>query len=235
MTNITVSTQVTHETTTTEVIELSPLVQVHRVTTARRSDGEDATSSASESVVYLGDKEDNFGGFYIVKPELLDRIRTCGWFDSNEDYDVISKQPFTDVLEGSPYSVVRIKDYDHTLYDLEGEHLPVAQYFDYLDGRVNDSVFDLKKLLEHLQNRKDVTLLKEEYSNSFVSRVPYYNEGGISGYNFISFIWHPDVEVYRAYRKLINKADYLNRLNKAHTLMGNDQFRVVQSEEEGNE
>jgi hypothetical protein len=232
MTNITVSTQVTHETTTTEVIELSADVQVHRVTVTRIPEGKNPSSSVFESVVYKGVPEDeNFGTFKVVDPALLPKLKMSGWFEGSEDYDMLVQTPFTKVLSGEPYEVIRIKDYDHSIYNTEGEHLPVARHFNYMDGGVNDYNFDLERLLTHLQSRSDVTLVQERFQNSFIGRVPHYNAGGSSGHRCISFIWHPDVEVYREYRRL-STSKCFTRLNVAHTLMGNDQFRVNSVEDE---
>jgi hypothetical protein len=163
MTNITVSTQVTHETTTTEMIALSGDVQVHRVTVSRTPEGKDPTSSVFESVVYKGVTDDkNFGTFKVVDPSLLNKLKMSGWFEG-EDYDLLVQTPFTKVLSGEPYEVIRIKDYDHSIYNMEGEHLPVAKHFNYLDGGVNDYNFDLERLLAHLQARSDVTLVQERF------------------------------------------------------------------------
>jgi hypothetical protein len=230
----------------TESIEVGPGVQVCRITTTRRPtfcvvetgewkpDENQVTTSVQEKVTHTialpvvrnaRGEEEHQGNFCIVEPRLLEKLRMGGWFSDSKEYDLISKEPFTRVLSGKPYKVVRLKSYDHTVFDLEGNPLPVGLYFDYINGRVSNRVFKIKGLLEHLKSRSDVTLLQEKYSDDFVHRIPSYNSD--SGSTHLSFIWNPDAEVYREFRKRVQEStEWDAKYSVAHQMMGNDAFRL---------
>lgn len=225
----------TQETTTTQQIELAPGIHAQRVTVVRRT-GDQETTAVAESVQHLVETSDpNFGVFAVVEPVLLERLRLKGWFRADKDYELISKQPFTRVQEASPYAVVRLKSYDNSLFDLQGQRLPVALSYDYINGDVNDASFDLKGLLIHLQGRSDVTLHKGRFSESLIHRIPHYNAGDSCGFHGLSFTWHPEVALFREYCVLSAKLDIFERGRAAHQLMGNDPFRVEPAVAEANQ
>jgi hypothetical protein len=246
--DIQISVQETAEKTTTQTIVVAPGVEVCRVTVIRKTDGK-RTRQVTEHVRYAGPPSDlthgpeahlNFGQFAVVEPELIERIRMTGWLNHEDDYKLICQKPFTRITKvEKPYAVVRLKSYDHSLYDLEGERLPVGMRFAEIDGRANDAHFDLPKLLAHLKTREDVTLHADprHFGNGdpLVFRVPHYNQGDSCGYHHLVFTWHPDVATYREFVKRTEHQDHFYRFDVAHTMMGNDEFRIVESEEDHSE
>jgi hypothetical protein len=225
MTDLRISTQDVQETITTEALDICPGVSARRITVQRLTGGL-MTQEVKEDVHHTIETDDpHFGQFCVVEPELLERLRLTGWFH-DADYGLISKEPLTRILSLKPYQVVRLRNYDHSLFDLEGQRLPVGVHFNYLDGRVNDYSFDLKRLLAHLQGRDDVTIQRERYCAQDIHRIPSYNAGDTSGYNGLSFIWHPTAELFRQYCAESSKTDHFGRYEAAHPLMGNEEFRV---------
>lgn len=225
--DIQVSVQETQETTTTESLTVAPFIEVQRITVERRS-GIFWEGKVEERVHHTIETQDkNFGVFCVVAPELLERLRVKGWFLDDKDLALIVKEPFQHIIDGKPYQVVRLRHYDHSLFNLEGQQLPVAMHFSYIDGRVNDYSFDLKGLLKHLQGRKDVTIQCERHSDQPIHRIPSYNAGDTCGYNGLSFIWHPEADLFRQYCAEAAQCDHFGRHAVAHRLMGNDQFRVL--------
>lgn len=226
MPEIRITVQETQETTTTEALTVAPLIEVQRITVERRS-GILFDRKVGEQVHHTFEtKDEHFGRFCVVEPELLERLRLTGWFHDDKDYELISKQPFSRVLEGKPYQVVRLRSWDHSLFDAFDQRLPVAMHFSYIDGRVNDYSFDLKGLLKHLQGRDDVTIRRERYCDQDIHRIPGYNAGDTCGYNGLSFMWHPTAELFREYCALVKPLDSFGRYDTAHQLMGNDLFRI---------
>jgi hypothetical protein len=220
----------TTETLTIESIEVAEGVEVLRSMCVRESPPGAPTTVVTERVRCTRESDDQYYGFfYIVEPELLEILRTTGWFHDTKHYKLLSEQPFKRVQENKPYEVVRVRDYDHSIYTVNDEPLPVAILFNEIDGRANDAHFDLEKLVAHLQTRDDVTLLPGHWSSSLVQRVPGYNAGDSCGYNHITFRWHPSVEVFRQYKAqmaAIGKEALWKKHDIAHTLMGNDVFRI---------
>ena len=247
--DIQVSDQETSEKTTTETIMVAPEVAVCRVTVVRQVVGTDEkTTVVTEHVRYTGKPTDrthgpdahmNFGQFHVVAPELVEKLRMTGWFRDDKDYELLIRQkPFTHVTSGQPFAVVRLVSYDHTLYDVDGLRLPVGMRFAEIDGRANDAHFDLPKLLAHLKTRQDVTLHADPRSitgDPLVFRVPHHNRGDSCGHYHLVFTWHPDVETYREFVKLSERQDRFYRYDVAHTLMGNDEFRIPPRKTEDDE
>jgi hypothetical protein len=233
--NIVLSTVETAEKTTKETIEVAPGVDVVRITVERRT-GTEETCTVGECVVHRIDTQDeHFGEFRIVAPELLERLRLKGWFHDDKDWELVIKEPFQHVLTGKPYTVVRLKTWDNSVYDAGGLRLPVGVHFSYIDGRVNDYSFNLNGLLKHLEGRSDVTLHTERFSDHPIHRIPSYNAGDTCGYHGMSFTWHPNSIVFRQYVAAAAKMDHFDRRAAAHTLMGNDQFRIEPPKEDCDE
>ena len=225
------SITLTSERTTVEAIEVGPSVEVQRITVTRQTGGNEPVSQFMETVVSNNAPVDpNYGRFVVVEPELLFNLRFNGWFRTNQDYKLISKNPFSRVLANLPYEVIRLKDHDSSAYDVHGNRLPVAVRFNYIDGRVSDYSFDLTALQAHLEARKDVTLVPGP-NGKLIQSIPYYNAGDTTGNYGFNFIWHPDAKAFQKYINLSAKGDFLSRRNIAHTLMGNDKFRIQHPEE----
>jgi hypothetical protein len=232
--DIKTSTKTTLEEATTETITLAPAVEVCRVTVVRKS-GDEALTTVTEHVRHTEKPADpNFGDFAIVAPALVEHLRMTGWFRDNKDYELISRTPFTHVTSGKPFELVRIKLYDHSLYTAEGQPLPVAMHFDYIEANTHNRSFDLRKLVEHLQARTDVTLNAPRHPSTrdpFIQPIPYYNaEGGRSEY--VEFTWHPDVETFREYLRTRASGATWDRYPAAHKIMGNDAFRIPERDDD---
>lgn len=93
----------------------------------------------------------------------------------------------------------------HMLFDRHGEPLPVGVMFDYINGRITDRVYDLKKLVEILLARDDVHVYRSDNHVDINSRattveeaiktIPYYNSD--CGNDSVCFSWQPSLEEYR--------------------------------------
>ena len=224
----------THEATeriTTESLEVGPGVHVQRIRAVRQELGAE-TETVTERVEGPPQEGEYPGHFYVVEPELLENLRVTGWLG---DFKLVSETPFTRCTSGKPYRVVRLKSYDHTLYDLDGLPLPVGLHFDYMGGSVNNRSFRLEPMLTALEARDDCQIATERYGKQKVQSVPHYNSGDGSGTRFVQFTWGPSVELYREYRKLVAAAGpevWDARHTVALTMMGLDQYRLPKRDSE---
>lgn len=233
-------TQRTVEETVTEKIVVGDKVEVCRITVNREGPkGGRKTTEVTEVVCHTRKNVgDHYGSFYVVEPDLLQILATEGWFPDNDHYNkIVRETPFTHIMSGKPYEVVRLSTWDNTLYTVDDKPLPVAMNFDYSNGRVNNQVFDLDKLIAHLKSRGDVTFHEPDRTNPnpLLHHVPSYNRGGGSGTLHLSFTWHPDVRTFRRYVKEAATPGYYDRYSAAHKIMGTDKFRLPErdySEEE---
>lgn len=233
MTDIKTTTIETSEKATTEAITVGPNVEVRRVTTVRVSKGE-TTTDTEESVVYTKEPPTkHFGQFVVLPPHLPEKLRLTGWFQDNNDFELIYKKPFAHILSGEPYVVVRLNTWDNSMYDVEGRPLPVGMHFDYIRGNVANEVFHLTGLVDHLKGREDVTLILPRHAEEgkYIQNIEHYNRTKRRS-RYVSFIWHPDVETYRRFRAELGGANNWQRYNLAHTHMGNDAFRVPEQEDD---
>jgi len=223
------------EETTTEIIDLGHGVEVCRITVVRQGPkGGNKTKNVSELVRHTrGKVEKNFGAFYVADPSLRQKLGRNGWFRDDKEYALLHHDdPFTHVTSGKPYEVLRVNSYDHTLYTVDDKRLPVAMQFSYIDGGVDNGNFDLKKLVDYLQTREDVTL-REDRSGRLIHNIPYYNrESGRTTH--LEFTWHPDVRTYQRYVKASESGSWA-RYTAAHTIMGNDKFRRPAPDDDENQ
>lgn len=226
---ITTTKQKIQEEIVTQSIQICPEFSVNHISVARvADDGTCSLVQREETRPTVAPEDPYFGQYCVVAPELLEKLHKGGWFADNKDFELISRTPFSHVLSGEPYVLVRIKSYDNTLYTPDGLRLPVGVLYDEISGRANNAHFDLGKLLSHLEARDDITFKLDRWTEGKVHSTPDYNAGDSCGTRFISFIWHPTVELYREYVRLCDEADVnvFDKRNIGHTLMGNDTFRI---------
>lgn len=160
----------------------------------------------------------------LVPTDILEVARTLG-FSSFEDalYRRYKAEPgvydalYDTLVAGTMTAdnLVRIKTYDHTLYDRHERPLPVAIHFSYIDGNISERDYDLEKLAAHLLTRNDVALSGARYAGwhsdrpekgfkptkakEAILRIPSYNaQSGRT--HTLNFIWQPSVEDYRKLR-----------------------------------
>lgn len=214
-----------------EIIELAAGIEVVRRTVVRHQDGSPKTTEVTEKVRHSRVSEDKYyGQFVVVSPILLERLRLKGWFPDPDDWKLVSPKPFTHVVSGEPFEVIRLDHSNHRLFDVESRRIPVALYFDYMTsaGRVNDYYFDLKALVKHLKTREDVRVVNGRWGDKEIQSVDHYNAGGTCGHQFVSFMWTPSAEVFREYvGKIIGVREPWDQRDIAHTMLGNDPFRVA--------
>lgn len=226
---ITTTKQKIQEEIVIKTIQVCPEFSVCHVSVARvAEDGSCELVQREETRPTVAPEDPYFGQYCVVAPELLEKLHKGGWFADSKDFELISRTPFSHVLSGEPYVLVRIKSYDHTLYTPDGLRLPVGILYNEINGRANNAHFDLGKLLSHLEARDDITFNLDRWTKGKVHSTPGYNAGDSCGTRYISFIWHPTVELYREYAQLSEKAGktIFDHRDIGHTLMGNDTFRI---------
>ena len=134
----------------------------------------------------------------VGTPEFREFVRTQGWADSENFVRLVQavSDPYTRLVEGtlSRDDVVVLEMSGHMLFDVDGAVLPCAVHFDYSDGRMENTQYDLKKALALLQGRADVRFGGDDGDK--IQRIPHYNASRMR-HSFIDFVWTPSVEDYR--------------------------------------
>ena len=77
---------------------------------------------------------------------------------------------------------------NHSIFDLNDNKLPRAQYFNYIEAKIHDGCYDLNFILEILKKRNDIQFLKNG-----ITPIPYYNRDDYQQ-NYLEFIWIPSNE-----------------------------------------
>lgn len=153
----------------------------------------------------------------LVLPEVREIMRTLGyaWTLSDkvrERFEALTPKGVYDAFadgRATADDLVWLKHDSHMLCDRNGQVLPVAILFSYIDGRIDNRTYDLKTAAAHLLTRDDVTLFpvkdwREEPDLDGVAKtveeaiapVPHYNRDGGRTHT-ITFRWSPSVEDYR--------------------------------------
>lgn len=155
-------------------------------TTLQAITQKEITYLSDESLLFL--KTNNFGEF----------LSGYSKSDSNLKPDEIwTKLALGEITVANLYFV----DYaNYEIFDLDMNPLPVALNFDYIEGRMHNGCYDLKKALEVLkQNKKVVPVHRYRYlsNQDFEAQaVPSYN-ASIEHTEYLSFKYVFDTEEYR--------------------------------------
>lgn len=134
-----------------------------------------------------------YNAWHVVNNKLLDSLRKYGWAGEDGHYNhfdkYVSKTPYCD-LPKKDYSLIKLEDDAHMIYDHKLEPLPVAIYFDYIMANIRSTRYDLEKITKILNKNPNVRF---EICNDLI---PYYNnESGLERHS--SFWWAPTLKEYR--------------------------------------
>lgn len=141
--------------------------------------------------------------------EVLELARTRGFQEAAQNYAKDCENVF-DLFAQGKLELDGIAHWEvggQMLFDRHGQVLPAAIFFNYMNGRFANGVYDLEKALKVLSRRKDVAPIKGEQLT--IEEVPYYNcSPGCSQH--IEFWFQPTVKQMRALWEV------MQRMNKQY-------------------
>lgn len=119
------------------------------------------------------------------------------------------KEPYTYLLrDGKDVALYNVSWYDYSIYDIEGNKLPTAICFDYIQSHMHDGNFDLSVVIEILKKRSDIKFIKEVkrenivYTNEpKIFNIPYYNCEA-NKHHYLYFVWMPSAEDFSHLKSL---------------------------------
>lgn len=168
----------------------------------------------------------------FITPEGREKIRTvgnpCGHTDlfrdltSNKELLFPDKCDFVSLAEQgfTHKDLIYLRMNDHMIVDHAGVPVPVAARFGYING-VTSLEFDLKKVLERLEQMPSVVIKAEEHSGRLIQAFPHYSQ---TYGNWIDVIWQPTIEdwdqVLLAYHE--QNGPEITRINESELLHGID-------------
>jgi hypothetical protein len=140
----------------------------------------------------------------LVQKDYLQLAARYGFMDAWERLGknvVLSiDKPFTAISEGtaSAEQLVQVDTASHLLFDRNGEILPVAQYFDYINAGMCDGRYDLEKALEILKKNPRIHGVTNRGKEEELQIIPveYYNRERYCS-QYLRFWFEPTLEEQR--------------------------------------
>lgn len=154
-----------------------------------------------------------FSEYQLYQKDILEFARQ-NLFGDQKTYEKFKecciRNPFTYFKENGLKNVelLFVREYDHSIRDINNKKLPVAIYFDYIEAHMHNGMYNLKEVLEILKKRNDIKFLQ----NGIVP-VPYYNRDEEQS-EYLEFIWIPSNEDFD---KIADCKDSWDRYNKIKT------------------
>ena len=122
----------------------------------------------------------NIAKMVVGDPMFREHARTEGFMEAWEAHDKTLKSN-TDIvydlfltgnIEADDLIIMEVGS--HSLFHRDGTPLPVAVYFDYINGNMSNGVYDLSKALQHLKTLPSVVVIPDKKGN-LIHEVPYFN------------------------------------------------------------
>lgn len=129
-------------------------------------------------------------------PDVLKVAQERGYMAAAEAFGTARDDVF-DLFEQGQLDLNGFARWDtggHMLFDRFGEVLPVAVFFDYMNGNLRDGAYDLEKVIKVLSKRKGIVTPTGEPLR--IEEVPSYNRSR-GCYRHVQFIFQPTVQEMR--------------------------------------
>jgi hypothetical protein len=197
-----------------EYVNVSDDVVIYRITAETKTNSSDLGVHVTEGITSISNVDQLKKGFApryaarlvaaIGTPEFKKHIRQFGWMNDKiyAFIDEVTSSPFAKFELGSvePSDIIFIEDYSHEMHDFEMKPLPVAIKFDYINGCMDNTRYNLQKAIDILKARGDIRFMCDERwvdDPASILNIPGYNCDGKRN-RYISFVWMPEVDDYRA-------------------------------------
>ena len=145
--------------------------------------------------------------FRTASSEVREKLRTIPFFRGVDGADIGIPDPFANDFNIDDLVFYRSDDF--TFRDRHGAFLPVAQEFDYIHARMDNVHYDLKKVVELLSNRNDITFVSDDHEVlddkfDFIQQIPSYNATE-NRWQCLRFYWAPTTDDYRKVMAKVGK------------------------------
>jgi hypothetical protein len=146
-------------------------------------------------------------------PKILELWRTTpyGWGNFYEQLDQLCVDtPYTYVQTNGVDSglLLYVSSWDNRLRTFDNQVLPQATTFNYMNGHIDESTFDLEATLSKLKDRTDLVWFGErcEEVEPAIASIPWYNsQEGRSMH--LQFYWRPSGQDWELVRDVVERKD----------------------------
>ncbi len=139
----------------------------------------------------------DFKNFVALTDEQLEVFRTHFYMDAWEKVGKKTADVFDAATSGVGTLVELVHDC-HMLRNIDGDVLPVAIHFDYIQSNLSNNRYYMRKTLDHLAARDDILWLdgRGREGEPEILDIPHYNRDRDRD-RYLEFMWTPTVEDYR--------------------------------------
>lgn len=141
--------------------------------------------------------------YYIWKREVIDvYLKDKHHFlDNMDDYYLSLSDNFEKLSELDNFNEYTLLLWDgckEFLYEYNNEEpLPHTLYFNYINGNISNSKYNLEEVIKILEQRSDIVLEKNK-NGKLIHEIPYYNVDYIlNKTHYLSFKWIPSKEDWK--------------------------------------
>jgi hypothetical protein len=104
------------------------------------------------------------------------------------------------------------------------ESQSVSVFFDYLDGEMDNTHYQLDKVLKHLSIRKDIEFINDSILDIPPAVCDDYDNARTS---YLRFLWYPSVETYRELCARMSSGDEdIYMAIRSSDILGLEKFRI---------
>jgi hypothetical protein len=134
--------------------------------------------------------------FKLAGQATFDYLAKNGWFRDDAGYALVNEDlPAYDSFVAGTADTPQMIRYDFSsnlAFNVDEELVPVGLHFSYLDGRMHDGVYDLKKAAACLLKNKQVRFTKSlKMADEAIEEVPHYNQSRGCSTCLTPFIFTP--------------------------------------------
>lgn len=150
---------------------------------------------------------------------------------------------FQDVVDGkldmSKYQPIFFDGRTNMMYDIKGNWITMGLIYNYMNGQMDNTKYDLQKVLNHLEKHPQVRFphmqwgdrleLDKDAKKPEISSIPYYNCSDGRGSQLV-FVFMPTVEQMKTlqtqYKETYLTFDGIRRVLASEDMLGIEQFRL---------
>lgn len=116
--------------------------------------------------------------------------------------------------------------YNHSAYDLQGNAIPKAFYFDYISAHMHNQHYDLTELYEILSQREDIEFILGKRDKHPIKDIPYYNSEEDRN-KCMEFIWTPSDEDFKKIEEYLHEQSYIRYPKIVEEIFGVKMKKVI--------
>jgi hypothetical protein len=140
----------------------------------------------------------------------------------------IIEKPYSYIKEhgNNHVEIILFYFYNHSAYDLQGNAIPKAIYFDYISANIHNQHYNLTELYEKLSQREDIEFILGKRDKHPIKEIPYYNSEEDRD-KCMEFIWIPSDEDFKKIEEDLHDPSYIRYQKIVEKIFGVKMKKVI--------